>query len=254
MQLTVVIPTLDNDKGLNSLLSYFKNKPFRIIVVDNKKKNLGFAGGVNKGSKNVKTRWLLILNDDVEFYDQASIKKLIKFAEKNKFNAVSPILVNQDGKVENYGYKVLQYGKIELIKSHKVNKVIKSIKSEEIDGLTAACLLIKSNVFKKLGGFDESFFAYLEDVDFFLRFKKEGYKMAIAEKIKVLHNHMTTSKKMGNFKSRQDMINWWRLAFKHREKFNFNLGFFIERLRNLSGYLKATFFSSFFFSQKNVRE
>jgi len=35
--------------------------------------------------------------------------------------------------------------------------------------LTAACLLVKTEVFKKLGGFDESFFVYLEDVDFFLR-------------------------------------------------------------------------------------
>lgn len=47
--LTVIIPTLNNVKGLNYLLNYFKNKPYEVAVVDNKKKNLGFAGGVNKG-------------------------------------------------------------------------------------------------------------------------------------------------------------------------------------------------------------
>lgn len=239
-KISIIIPTLSNIKGLKYLLNYFKDKIYKVVVVDNKKKNIGFAGAVNKGAKNIKTKWLLILNDDIEFYDNVSINRLIEFAEGKKLDAISPILVNPDGKMENYGYRVLPHGKVELVKSYKVYKVIKFIKSEEIDGLTAACLLVKTSVFKKLKGFDKSFFAYLEDVDFFLRFNKAGYKMGIAKDIKVLHNHLTTSKTMGNFKARQDMINWWRLYFKHKDKFKFNFKFILERLRNFSGYLKAS--------------
>src|SRR3989338_3916747 len=145
INLSVIIPTLNNVKGIKYLLNYFKDKPYKVIVVDNKKINLGFAGGVNKGSKNVVTKWMLILNDDIEFFDDVSINRLIELAEKNKLDAVSPILVNPSGEVENYGYRVLPYGKVELIKSYKVHKVIKFIKSEEIDGLTAACLLVKTS-------------------------------------------------------------------------------------------------------------
>lgn len=228
--LTVIIPNYNNVKGLQYLLSYFKEKPYKVVVVDNSKKNLGFAGGVNKGVENIKTKWMLILNDDVEFIHNSSVDKLTQYAEKKKLDAVSPILRNPDGSIENYGYKILPYGKVELIES---------VELVELDGLTAACLLVKTKVFKKLGGFDEKFFAYLEDVDFFLRFKKAGYKMGIAG-IEVLHNHMTTSSTMGNFKARQDMINWWRLYFKHPRKFKFNLGFIVERLRNVSGYFKAS--------------
>jgi len=237
-RLTVVIPTLNNVKGLRYLLRYFKDKPYKVVVIDNSKKNLGFAGGVNKGAKDADTKWLLILNDDIEFESQKSkvksqkIEKLIKLAEKNKLDAVSPVLRKLDGKVENYGYKILPFGKINLIKELRITDY-------ELDGLTAACLLIKTAVFKKLGGFDEKFFAYLEDVDFFVRFKKAGYKMGLANNIEVLHNHMTTTKTMGNFKARQDMVNWWRLFFKHREKFKFNLKFIVERLRNISGYIKT---------------
>ncbi|MFA6532555.1 MAG: glycosyltransferase family 2 protein [Patescibacteria group bacterium] len=229
--LTVIIPTLNNVKGLQYLLSYFKEKPYKVTIVDNSKKNIGFAGGVNKGAENIKAKWMLILNDDVEFIDNSSVDKLIQYAEKKKLDAVSPVLRNQDGRVENYGYKILPYGKVELVES---------VELVELDGLTAACLLVRSEVFKKLGGFDEKFFAYLEDVDFFLRFKEAGYKMGLVE-VEVLHNHMTTSETMGNFKARQDMINWWRLYFKHPEKFRFNLGFIVERLRNVSGFIKATF-------------
>ncbi len=247
LSLSVIIPTLNNVKGVKYLLNYFKNKSYKIVVVNNKKKNLGFAGGVNKGAKNIKTKWMLILNDDIEFHDDVSINRLIELAEEKKIDALSPVLVNPvkfekpfnrvnpNGEVENYGYKVLPYGKVELIK----NDV--GVGFSDLDGLTAACLLVKTSVFKRLKGFDESFFAYLEDVDFFLRFKKAGYKMTIADNIKVVHNHMTTSKTMGNFKARQDMINWWRLYFKHRDILKFNIKFIIERLKNISGFVKATF-------------
>jgi len=286
INLNVIIPTYNNIKGLQYLLDYFKDKNYQVIVVDNKmsvekkdfitlllhcyknrmtylpqEKNLGFAGGVNKGAKNVETKWMLILNDDIEFENSKIqiprskqipnskleiknseiLQKLIQFAEKNYFDAVTPVLRNPDGKVENFGYKVLPYGKIELIRNSKqILNTKYEILNTNLDGLTAACLLIKTEVFKKLNGFDESFFAYLEDVDFFLRFKKAGYKMSIAN-VEVLHNHMTTTSTMGNFKAKQDMINWWRLFFKHPGKFKFNLEFIVERMRNLSGYLKATF-------------
>ena len=236
MKLSVIIPTLNNKGGIKYLLNYFKNKPYEIVVVDNKKKNLGFAGGVNKGAEGVKTKWMLILNDDIEFNNNSTIDSLIKYAEEKKLDAVSPILRNPNGEIENYGYRVLPIGKISLIK--EMDSHLRG-NDDNIDGITAACLLVKTEIFKNLGGFDEKFFAYLEDVDFFLRFKKEGYKMGIAD-VEVLHNHMTTTKTMGNFKARQDMVNWWRLFFKHPNKFKFNIQFLIERLRNISGYIKAS--------------
>ncbi len=261
ISLSIIIPTLNNVKGLKNLLTYFKDKPYKVVVIDNKptnekkqlieffgsrvneltslnylsqKRNLGFAGSINLGAKFVKTKWLLILNDDIEFENDQLINQLYTYAENKKFDALSPILVNLNGEVENLGYKILSYGKVNLVKELTGSRV------NELDGLTAACLLVKTSVFKRLKGFDESFFAYLEDVDFFLRFKKAGYRMAIYEDIKVFHNHMTTSKTMGNFKARQDMINWWRLYFKHRDRFKFDIAFVVERLRNFSGYVRAT--------------
>jgi len=270
---TAIIPTMLNDAGLFYLTDKLGQEKIPTIIIDNQpnpkkqllakktnlvylpqKNNLGFAAAINLGAKTAKTNWLLILNDDIELpklsfreCGRLSLREwpdglswsdnfkqllvaLTSFAQKYDLTAVSPVLVNKQGKVENYGYRVLPYGKVEL----NLN-----LKNKNIDGLTAACLLIRRDIFLKLGGFDERFFAYLEDVEFFLRFKKRGYKMGISN-IWVIHNHMTTTKSIGNFKARQDMINWWRLFFKHPDKFRFNLKFIVERLRNLSGYLKAT--------------
>ncbi|NMB92524.1 MAG: hypothetical protein GYA31_02790 [Parcubacteria group bacterium] len=271
--LTVIIPTKSNQKGLEYLKGYFKDKDYQIKIVDNSKKNLGFAKAVNLviglpagafrireakvgDQRLVDSKWLLILNDDVEFlektqnsnprsqiqnlklenYKSEKIEKLMEFAEEKKLDAVSPILVNPKGEIENMGYKILPIGKIALITNHQSPTT-----NHQIDGLTAACLLVKTNVFKKLGGFDVRFFAYLEDVDFFIRFKKAGYKFGVCQEVKVLHRHMTTSKKMGSFKERQDLINWWRLYLKHPDRFKLNLAFVIERLRNVSGLVKAIF-------------
>ena len=228
-KVTVVIPTLNNIRGITYLRRYFKSKNYDLIIIDNSKKNRGFAAGVNYGAKKAKTKWLLILNDDIEFPTNV-IDKLIAEATNKKFAAVSPLLRNPNGTIENYGYKILPYGKVELLSKSSKDK---------IDGLTAACLLIKTSVFKKLRGFDENFFAYLEDVDFFLRFKKSEYRMGIS-KLEVRHNHMTTTKTIGNFKARQDMVNWGCLFFNHKDKFVFDWKFIVERLRNVSGYVKAT--------------
>ena len=309
--LTIIIPTYNNTRGLKCLLNYFRGKPYKVVVVDNQpneekkkivelvksvksvesvesgkiiylpqEKNLGFAIAVNRGAKDVKTKWMLVLNDDIEFQstkiqiprnkqdpnnksqikNEETIQRLINFAEKNSLDAVSPILRNPDGEVENYGYRLLSIGKIELIKEIPRSKFQETNKSKnpnpkqkilntkyeildtDIDGITAACLLVRTEVFKKLGGFDESFFAYLEDVDFFLRLATlaQDRSFGIAYDVEVLHNHMTTTKTMGNFKARQDMVNWWRLFFKHPEKFKFNLDFIIERLRNVLGFVKAS--------------
>ena len=159
-KVTVIIPTLNNIRGLKYLLHYFKDKPYKVVVVDNKpneekkrivmsyglgvrwikylsqKRNLGFAIAVNRGAKNVETKWMLILNDDIQFEstkiqiprnkqdpnnksqikNEETIQRLINFAEKNNLDAVSPVLRNPNGKVENYGYKVLPYGKVELVR------------------------------------------------------------------------------------------------------------------------------------------
>jgi GT2 family glycosyltransferase len=171
-------------------------------------------------------------------------KEMIEYSENKKLDALSPILVNPEGEIENCGYQVLPYGKIKLIRELPITDYPTSSRSPglrgaiELDGLTAACLLIKTEVFKTLKGFNESFFAYLEDVDFFIRFKKAGYRFTVDPNIKVLHCQMTTSKQMGSFKERQDVINWWRLYFKHPDMFKFNIKFMIERLRNVSGFLK----------------
>jgi len=278
---TVIIPTLSNVKGLKYLINYFSDKPYPLVIIDNnpkikkiipkenkniiylpQSKNLGFAKAVNLGTKKAKTEWLLVLNDDVEFETQKSnvktqnhnlklktkknkINALLKFAQKYKLDAVSPVLVNPKGEIENVGYKVLPFGKVELIKSSNFSLLTTnySLLTTSIDGLTAACLLIKRDVFFKAGGFDERFFAYLEDVDLFLTLKEQGRRFAVCPYLAVLHNHLTTGKTLGWRKNWHDFKNWILIIVKHPRHFRLinpkNLFLLlIERIKNFVGIIK----------------
>lgn len=256
MDVTAIIPTLINQAGLKHLLFELNQAGLPAIVIMNQAKtspevsevnssgvvwlrapnNLGFAAAINLGAKQARTKWLLILNDDVEGISRTAIERISELAHKNGWAAVSPVLVKPNRAIENIGYKVLPIGRVELNFDKEKNS------DKDLDGLTAACLLIKREIFEKLSGFDEKFFAYLEDVDLFLRLKEKSYYFGVVTDTEVVHQHLTTSKQMGSFKSKQDLINWWRIVFKHPTKFILSpalFKMFVERGRNLSGWVKA---------------
>lgn len=234
-KITAVIPTLSNKVGLERLLAELKMVQVETIVIDNSNNNLGFAAAVNKGVRQAKSEWVLIANDDIQEVTKEKLDHMLEMAKKNDWAAVSPILRSPNGNVENVGYRVLPIGKAELNFDPKQNS------DNYLDGLTMASLLIKKDVYEQLGALDESFVAYLEDVDFFLRLKKQGFHFGVDIDVEIIHNHMTTSKKMKGFKEKRDFINWIKVIRKNWDKKTLQkywLEIMIERARNLWGWVK----------------
>jgi len=226
-------------------------KNFKLIKLD---KNLGFAGAVNTGFRKAKGEYLIALNDDV-IVDKNWLKELVKVAQDKKEKAdmvASKIfkiskeqaklfvsskvwqgnLSSTDNrlKIDSLGFKFLMKGKAIPIREIGQNPF----------GPDAAAALYRKKMLDDIGMFDESFFAYLEDVDLAYRARKKSYKCVLAENALAYHVKHATSKKMGNFKAKQDMINWWRLILKNYNsddwrKYGFKI--LIERLKNFKGWL-----------------
>ena len=57
----------------------------------------------------------------------------------------------------------------------------------ETDWVSGGAMMVRRNVFEKIGGFDERYFMYFEDVDLCLRAKKLGYKVAVNPKVRIFH-------------------------------------------------------------------
>lgn len=260
----VVIPTLTNTEGLKHVLVELdKHGGYPRVVVSNdpnndlselkrisehnlftEQKNQGFAKAVNDGVteaiKLYNPTYIVILNDDVKF-DSDWIKTCIETMEENGWAATAPILKRPDGSIENIGYSILPQGKAELVTD--ITKIHESVSGRGIDGITAAALVMYTDAFMQLDGFDETFFAYLEDVDLCLRMERIGMSFGVTPTAEVIHMGQQTSSKMSKKKAWLDYKNWKKLIKRHwslSERFKYAPAIFLERLRNLYGVLKAS--------------
>lgn len=263
--ISFIIPTLNNTAGLKDLLADLAETytDERVVIVNNRKgslrdlvdttvyklqimildqgKNTGFAKACNDGAKAAREPWdpqyLIFLNDDIRFTTEW-LSDCIDSIEKKKWFATTPLLKKPDGTVENVGYKVLPVGKILELQATRNGL------QESIDGLTAAALVIDAKDFFLMKGFDERFFAYLEDVDLFLRAKKNGKKFGTTTSAFVIHQGQGTSSGMKVLKAWLDVKNWYLLIYKHWKREDYlkhGVDIATERLRNLSGLLKSFF-------------
>jgi len=270
--ISFVIPTLSNLDGLKDILmDLARTYPdAHVVIVNNRKsslhnfvdistyqlqivvldqgRNTGFAKACNDGAKTARELWspqyLIFLNDDIRFTTEW-LSDCIELMEKKKWFATTPLLKKPDGTLENLGYKVLPEGKIELLHTtYNIQNTTYKIQHTSPDGLTAAALVINSKDFFLMKGFDERFFAYLEDVDLFLRAKKNGKKFGTTTSSFVVHHGQGTSSGMKTLKAWLDVKNWYLLIYKHWKREDYlkhGVDIATERLRNLSGLLKSFF-------------
>jgi hypothetical protein len=157
--------------------------------------NLGFARGNNFLLEKTKGKYILILNQDV-FIKPNVIEKLINFLEKNPmYSCVSPQLRFEDG-TPQYSGRPDPKGVFFLLRSALTGW--KSFyffyppdKSGEVEHAGASCLLYRSDILNKLGGFDPHphFFLYFNDVDLSYRLRKLGGKVYFLSSVWVTHLH-----------------------------------------------------------------
>ena len=208
-QLNIIIV----DNSLNTDFSNILKKKFDGIKVISPKKNTGFAQGNNLGinySLRNGADYVLLLNNDA-LIDSKALIYLIKAAEKHKKSGIfSPKIYFASG----FEYHQQKYHKKDLGKviwyagghidwqnimgvHENIDKVDKGQfnKSKEVEFVSGCCMLIKKEVFSKIGFLDERYFLYLEDMDFCARAQKAGFKLFFEPKAIVWHKNLGTSKK-----------------------------------------------------------
>jgi len=197
----IVVDNASND-GSREALSKIKD----ITLVKNDK-NLGYSGGNNIGIKHalsLGSEYILILNNDT-IVEKSLIINLINSAKKG--DIVSPKIYFAKGfefhknryKKEDLG-KVIWYagGKIDWQNVIGIHIGVDEVdhgqfsKRLEINLATGACILIRRQVFEKIGFFDEKYFLYLEDMDFCVRAKRAGFKIIFEPKAILWHKNASS--------------------------------------------------------------
>lgn len=170
------------------------------ITIVRNKKNLGFAGGVNTGIRWAAEQgysYVALFNND------AVIKKgwqdeLISSLESNKASIATGLLLNDSGKkIDSTGEQYSHWG-LPFPRSRGL-KTSQAPESGFVFGATGGATLYKTELFKEIGLFDESFFAYYEDVDISFRAQLAGHKVYYTNKAIAYHKQGATSKKIPGF-------------------------------------------------------
>lgn len=87
--------------------------------------------------------------------------------------------------------------------------------AREVHAFSGASVILRKNVFKKLNGFDSSFFMYYEDVDMSLKMRRMGWKIFYEPKSVVYHKHAATSKEWSRLFSYNVEKNHLAILIKH---------------------------------------
>ncbi|WP_417528915.1 glycosyltransferase [Marinomonas shanghaiensis] len=151
---------------------------------------LGMSGG----------DYFILMNPDV-LIDQKNIKKLLQSLERHLPDLAAPCLFI-DAKQKVFDDNLRKYPKLKnfvknyLLKDRStvINKLTEE--PEVLDyWVSASFLCVRSKVYEKLEGFDESYHMYCEDVDFCLRALQEGYKPRYLSLVKATHFRRCYSQK-----------------------------------------------------------
>jgi GT2 family glycosyltransferase len=154
--------------------------------------NQGIRYALAKGSK-----YVLLLNNDVEITDSAWLQKLIAVMESDsKTGVVGCKLIYPDGRIQHAGGVValrVPYNRGEEQIDHGQYD-----RMEFIDFVTGAVLLIRSEVVRHIGLLDEGFSPlYCEDTDWCLRAKLYGYKVVYTPDPTLIHHCGSSSSRLG---------------------------------------------------------
>ena len=173
----------DNGSTDDSLL-FLKNH-FPTVKILTSSTNEGFAGGYNWALKNIQADYYVLLNSDVEVTPNWITPMIDLLSNDNNIAACQPKLLSQKdpelfeyagaagGWIDSMGYPFSR-GRIFDICEKDQGQYDNN---ETIFWASGAAMMIRSNVFHELKGFDESFFAHQEEIDLCWRIQLKGYKI-----------------------------------------------------------------------------
>jgi len=207
-------------KCLSSLkqLNYPRDK-FEVILVDNCstdgsveyvkniapwvrvlrfRRNYGFAGGNNRAVKFSKGEYIAFLNPDTEV-DKDWLLELVKGMRKHPDVAScggKVLFLKERDVIQNAGHKMTWIG-IPCAIGYREEDAGQYEEPRYTLAASGCAMLVRKDIFEKLGGFDEDYFLYVEEGDFGLRLWLSGYKVAYFPKAIAYHESGAMKKSRG---------------------------------------------------------
>jgi N-acetylglucosaminyl-diphospho-decaprenol L-rhamnosyltransferase len=157
--------------------------------------NRGLAVAVNIGASRSRGVAFALLNPDVRMIAADDVGRLERSLDDPEVGAVAPSLILPDGQTQDSARWVpTPFDLVARRFSGRDLGAVRATTPVDVDWAVAACLVIRRAAWDRIGGFDEGYFLYFEDVDFGVRLRAAGYRLRYDPRVRIQHDHRAASR------------------------------------------------------------
>lgn len=195
---TLEIIVVENGSGGNDAERIRREAPAARLVLS--EENLGFAGGCNLGVRESTGAIVAFLNNDARPDERWLTAALAVFDDTPRAGAVASQVRDWDGGRVDYAGAALSWFGMGY-KPHEGERIaVQSTERERVLFGTGSAVLVRRDVFDALGGFDERYFMFFEDVDLGWRINLAGHDVIYEPASIVFHKHHASMSGFGSHK------------------------------------------------------
>ncbi len=187
----IIIENNSNEETFKYYETLKKYDNIKVVVYKPEPNEFNYSAINNYGFKFIKGEHIILLNNDVEIISPDWIQEMLMFSQRKDVGAVGAMLYYPNDTIQHAGV-ILGIGGV-AGHSHKyfprntTGYFGRPIMQQNLSAVTAACLMMKSEIFKNLGGFDETFKVAFNDVDLCMRIRKSGYNIIFTPYCELYH-------------------------------------------------------------------
>ena len=224
----VVADNKSTDGSCEVLRSRYRSSP-RLEILENSH-NLGFGPAVNACAATATEPYLLVLNPDCELFPETLLQLRQALEMDTQAALAAPCIVDRQGRVMKAtvrslpdSWQALMAGSglwrlgrwIPAFRGVEVTGAGLPLETSRVEAVSGACMLIRTGVFRAMGGFDEAYGLHFEDLDLMVRLKQQSWHCLYVPQAKAFHESGVSSSSRPLWVHRQKHAGMQRYFSKH---------------------------------------
>ncbi len=241
----IIVDSASSDGSPQMVLDEFPQDQFswiRLIACD---QNVGFPKGNNIGMQTAVGRHILLLNPDTVVLADA-LPQMVAYVDTHPdVGGLGPQLLNPDKSIQSsrrrFPTLATAFFESTWLEPYAPTKLLQNYYAQDlpdnavadVDWVMGAALLVPATVIAQIGGMDEAYFMYSEELDWCRRIKDAGWRVVYYADAQIIHYTGKSSEQAVTARH----INFQRAKLRYFRKFNGRFSAFILRLFLLCNYL-----------------
>ena len=205
-----IVDNCSHDGSAEAIRNYYP----QILVIENNF-NMGFGSACNLAMERASGKFLLFLNSDAFFCPGSLPILLNKMKRFSNIGMIGPAVLDENQNITRSCFRFTTLSRLILSKlalaSFSYYPAQSAVDDQDVDWLSGCCMLVRSEVYRQVGGFDPQFFLYFEETDWAYRIRKSGWRVVYTPEPKVVHiggasTRMSNKWKHGMLNRSEDLL------------------------------------------------